>query len=128
MCKVTEVGKVNFIKIDYNWNSNNCIVLDSVLAKVLKDYHVCEYSHKVLNKTSEGIKWINSEIDKQFPGYEKKLHETIEPYSELFSDLSIFSYKILSNAKDSASVFCGNLMKKVTIFWCFFTFLNFEHF
>lgn len=86
---------------------------DSVLANLLKDYHVCEYSHQVLNKTSEGIRWINSEIDKQFPGYEKKLHETLEPYSELISDFSIVSYKVVLNAKDSVVVVYGNLVKKI---------------
>ncbi|XP_044746223.1 uncharacterized protein LOC123307835 isoform X2 [Coccinella septempunctata] len=86
---------------------------DSVLANLLKDYHVCEYSHKVLNKTSEGIRWINSEIDKQFPGYEKKLHETLEPYSELISDLGIISYKLLSNAKESVIILYGNLLTKI---------------
>ncbi|KAK9891214.1 hypothetical protein WA026_013529 [Henosepilachna vigintioctopunctata] len=72
---------------------------DSNTAYLMKKYHVCEYSHKVLNKTSESIKWVNLKIDNQFPGYEKKLHETLEPYSEMLSDVGQISYDIILTAK-----------------------------
>ncbi|KAL3289187.1 hypothetical protein HHI36_003623 [Cryptolaemus montrouzieri] len=86
---------------------------DSNTALLLKKYHVCEYSHKVINTTRDGIRWVNSEIDKQFPGYEQKLHETLEPYGEMLSDVGVISYNIASNTKNAFLVGVGTVITKI---------------
>lgn len=68
--------------------------------RALKEYGVCEYTHLALNKTKEGVSWVDSKIEENFPGYHKTVVDFSAPYVQVVCDLSKVSRNVLYNIKD----------------------------
>ncbi|KAJ8935396.1 hypothetical protein NQ314_012814 [Rhamnusium bicolor] len=73
---------------------------DSRTSNTLKEYGVCEYTHKVIGKAKEGWTWVDARIEDNFPGYHKAMVDFGAPYVQLFSDLVKVVRTMFHNIKE----------------------------
>ncbi|KAJ8958641.1 hypothetical protein NQ318_016366 [Aromia moschata] len=70
-------------------------------SKALRDYGVYEFARNVTDKAREGWTWMDSRIEKQFPGYHKAVCDFSTPYIQLFSDLAKIACNAFGNIKEA---------------------------
>ncbi|XP_018577765.1 transmembrane protein 214 [Anoplophora glabripennis] len=69
-------------------------------SRTLREYGVCEYSHRGMAKVKEGWAWIDTRIEENFPGYHKAVADFSLPYVQLFSDLGKVTCNAFHNVKE----------------------------
>lgn len=74
----------------------------SVIIKVLKDYHACEYSHLAMDKIKNGLNWSSEKIEEQFPGLQQQIVIFSEPYVRLSINLVKIGRNFMYNLKEAA--------------------------